>query len=127
MVSPIGFLKPLFFAVCSRGSKPFNPYMSLKWLTFLLLLSTLGAKAQTINAASCNESDVSTALHSVVADGTTVNIPAGTCTWTMGLTYNQVYTTNIIGAGSLTTTGGGDATVIVDNYTTNASLLVLNL
>jgi hypothetical protein len=101
--------------------------MSLKWLTFIFLLSTWGAEAQTINAASCSESDVATALNSVAADGTTVNIPAGTCTWTSGYTYNQTYTTNIIGAGSQTTVGGGDATVIVDNFMRNSPLLKLNL
>src|ERR1700752_2744442 len=103
------------------------PTMSRKWLIVVLLLSALGAEAQTINAASCNESDVATALNSVAADNTTVNIPAGTCPWSTGYTYNQVYSTTILGAGSQTTVGGGNATVIVDNFTTNSPLLRINL
>ena len=102
--------------------------MAIKWLSFLLLLSAFsGAQAQTINAASCSESDVATALNSVAADGTTVNIPAGTCAWTTSYTYNQVHSTTILGAGSQSTTGGGDATVIIDDFTTNSPLLTLNL
>ncbi len=102
--------------------------MKLVSVGFLLgaLFSTT-ARATTWPAASCSEADVAAALGHVAADGDTVTIPAGTCSWTTSLTYNQVYSTSIIGAGSQTIVGGGDVTVIVDNFTTNSALVKLNL
>jgi hypothetical protein len=83
---------------------------------FSVLLFGKAAQAQTtINAATCNSSDVQAALNKVAADGTTVNIPAGTCTWTTTVSYNQVFSTTILGAGNQSVVGGGDATVIIDN------------
>lgn len=82
--------------------------------------------AQTINAASCNATDVQSALNSVTSTTTTVTIPAGTCTWTtrVSLTVPSGSTKlSILGAGSQNTTGGGDATVIVDNDATDSQLL----
>lgn len=94
-----------------------------------LLLSTLfSAEAQTINAASCSSADVQSAFNSVVATTTTVNIPA--CSSGVGwatqvtLTVPPGSTTlSVIGAGNLSTTGGGDQTVIVDNYANSNALL----
>ncbi len=76
------------------------------------------AEAQTITAASCNASDVQKAFNSMVASTTTVNIPSGTCTWTTQVTLtvpSGSTTLSVLGAGSLTTTGGGDQTVLIDN------------
>jgi hypothetical protein len=95
----------------------------MKFLILVLataLLFTSWASAATITAATCSQSDVQTALNSVVADGTTVIIPSSptTCTWTTAVTYNQVYSTTI--QGSSTTTGscapGGTCTA-TDNTT----------
>ena len=103
---------------------------SAAWLSFIIILagSLFSAEAQTINAASCSSTDVQTALNSVTASTTTVNIPAGTCTWTaqVSLTVPSGSTTlSILGAGSLTTTGGGDVTVIVDGYASSNPPLVV--
>jgi hypothetical protein len=99
----------------------------IKWLLFMFLLSAFcsrSGRAQTINAPTCSASDVQTALNSVKADGTTVVIPAGNCTWTNAVSYNQVFSTTI--QGQSTTAGscapGGsctatDSTVITDNLT----------
>jgi hypothetical protein len=97
---------------------------TIKWLFFMFLLnglfSTVG-RAQTINAASCNSSDVQAALNSVAADGTTINIPAGTCTWTTSVNYSQVFSTTVMGQTTVSGTcgpGGSctatDSTIIVD-------------
>jgi hypothetical protein len=62
----------------------------LKWLLCaFLLIASLGreARANTITAASCNTGDVQSAINSA-AEGDTVNIPAGTCTWTSGVTIS---------------------------------------
>jgi len=105
----------------------------IKWL---LLASVLIAsycpnmRAQTINAASCSETDVQNALNKVVADGATVVIPAGTCTWSSVMSYTATHAMTVIGAGNQSTVGGGDATVIVDGLTYTGSdhyLLTLHM
>jgi hypothetical protein len=99
----------------------------IKWLSPLLLLSSLFyADAQTINAASCNESDVAKALSSVTADGTTVIVPAGNCTWTTSLTYAQTNSFTLQGAGAVSYSSssisgtGTDSTIIQDNINHNS-------
>jgi len=98
----------------------------MKAALFSLLFAALfgtGAQSQTINAASCNTNDVQSALNSIATDGTTVNIPAGTCTWTSGVTYTQTNSFTIQGAGNTTgsdglgnPTGYNDQTIMVLNF-----------
>ena len=106
-----------------QGTVPMNRIVRWSLLSLALLLSPLGAReasAQTINAASCSSTDVQSALNSVNADGTTVSIPAGSCTWGTSVTYNQVFSTTI--QGQSTTTGtcapGGTCTT-TDNTIIN--------
>jgi hypothetical protein len=80
--------------------------------------------AATITAASCNLGHVQTALNQAAA-GDTVNIPAGTCLWTSSLTWTAPANVTIRGAGNLTALGGGDATVIVDNYASASPLITI--
>jgi len=61
----------------------------------------------TINAASCSESDVLAAIDSA-SDGDTVSIPEGECTWTTGLYLNPIPSIIIKGSGI-------DKTTIMDN------------
>ncbi len=100
----------------------------IKSLVFAVLFGVLCfanvAHAQTINAASCSSSDVQAALSKVAADGTTVNIPAGTCSWTTSVSYNQVYSTSVLGQTTISGTCGPggtctaiDKTIIVDSIT----------
>ena len=104
---------------------------TLRNLTLLILpwmlLSSQTTSAATRTAASCNESDVSTALGLAMA-GDTVQIPAGTCTWATTLTYSAPGSITIAGAGNQTVVGGGDVTVIIDNVshspTDNATLAI---
>jgi hypothetical protein len=102
-------------------------------LSVIFSLSVLlggAAYAQTINAASCSASDVQTSLNSVAADGTTVVIPSGTCTWTTtgpsAVVYNQVFSTTIQGQSVVATTNAQgnpetftDSTTIVDDVNHN--------
>ncbi|HVB58321.1 MAG TPA: hypothetical protein VNE63_18090 [Candidatus Acidoferrales bacterium] len=105
---------------------------TIKWLSFILFLSALfgaGAQAQTITAASCNTTDVQAAFNSVVSSTTTVNIPAGTCDWTTQVTLtvpSGSSSLSILGAGNLGVTGGGDATVIVDDFASTSALLSIS-
>ena len=58
------------------------------------------ADAAILNAASCSQSDVQAQLNAATA-GDTIVIPAGTCTWTSGVTWNKGVT--IQGAGPTST------------------------
>jgi hypothetical protein len=92
-----------------------------KCVLHALLLGALfstAVEAQTINAASCNASDVQKALNSVSADGATVVVPAGNCTWTTTVTYNQVHSVTVQGQTTCTGTPASsctDSTVFTDN------------
>ncbi len=93
-----------------------------KWLVLAILLSTLcSAKAHAqiapiINAVSCASSAVQTALNSVVADGTTVVIPAGSCTWTSTVNYVAKFSLTIQGQTTVTgTCGPGGSCSAADN------------
>lgn len=80
------------------------------------------ASSDDITAASCNKSDVQAALDRASA-GDTIYIPAGTCTWTSGLVWTAPANVTLQGAGNPSTLGGGDATIIVDNYESTSPLL----
>src|SRR5258706_11636919 len=73
---------------------------------FCFLSSALAAQAATINAASCNRSDVNAVINGpthTAVNGDTINIPAGSCTWTSGITVRNLGV-SIIGAGQGSTT-----------------------
>src|SRR5438552_8810995 len=53
------------------------------------------------------------------SDGDTVTIPSGTFTWATGVTITKMITLQRQGTG----TGGGDQTVIIDNYASGQPLL----
>jgi len=94
-------------------------------VALLTALLATGAQAQTINAFSCNETDVAAALNQVTTDGTTLVIPAGTCIWTTPLTYVQTHSFTLQGAGNQSVVGGGDVTVLVDevNHAANSWMI----
>jgi hypothetical protein len=107
----------------------------VKSLFFAVLFSVLMfgkvAQAQTINAASCSSTDVQAAFNSIGAATTTVNIPScpGGVGWSAQVSLkvpSGSTTLSIIGAGNLSTTGGGDQTVIVDNFNSSNPLLAIN-
>src|ERR1043166_577146 len=67
---------------------------------FLSLAYTGAGYAATINAATCSTADVQSAITSATT-GDTVIIPAGTCTWTSGVTLNKGITVRGAGAGRI--------------------------
>src|SRR5713101_9780689 len=92
-------------------------------LLFAFLLSAFfntEAQAKIINAASCNAGDVQNALNQA-ANGDTVAIPAGTCTWTTQVSWTAPANVVLRGAGSESVVGGGDATVIIDDLDRTSS------
>ncbi len=100
-----------------------TPLFLLLPLLFLVALATpTRARADTVDAASCNPDDVETAL-GLAASGDTVAIPAGTCHWTRGIDWSAPSDVTLIGASDLSVRGGDDATVIVDDAADGAPLL----
>jgi hypothetical protein len=88
----------------------------MRTLTCLLALAFAGpALSATFTAASCSHADVS-AAYSGAADGDTINIPAGTCTWNATLTVAKGV--SIIGAGSGTT--AADTQLVGGRFTISA-------
>ncbi len=66
------------------------------------LLWTTSARAATIQAASCSQAAVATAVNSA-RDGDTVVVPAGSCSWTANLTItNKMLTIQGAGIGQTT-------------------------
>ncbi len=75
----------------------------MRWLllSLIVLLPSL-AEASTINASSCSNTDVATAI-ALAVDGDTVQIPGGTCTWAAEVTIsstNASITVQGVGAGT---------------------------
>lgn len=87
--------------------------------------------AATYIAASCSSADVQACFNGTGActgltAGDTVRIPAGTCHWTTGVTWTVPAGITLLGAGT-SVIGGGDQTVIIDDWTTNTPLLRLTV
>ena len=57
-------------------------------VTGLYLVISVGSEAATIPAASCSQADVQAAINTASA-GDTLQVPAGTATWTSGLTLSK--------------------------------------
>ena len=86
--------------------------------SWFLILAPLPARGATLNAASCNLSDVQAQVD-LSADGDTVVIPAGSCTWTAGISTSKSIT--IRGAGSalltISLSGSGFGALSMDGLT----------
>jgi hypothetical protein len=81
----------------------------MKWCALVLVLvlvSVAPTEAATINAASCSRADVASAISSA-SPGDIVHVPAGTCSWSGGLSISGI---QLVGAGKSTSgtviTGG---------------------
>jgi hypothetical protein len=94
----------------------------------LVLFGASLCRAQgTYTAASCNQSDVNAVINGPThkaANGDTIVIPSGTCTWNSGITISGVGI-DITGTGSPNTGGGTTGagtsnTTLIDNISGNA-------
>ena len=94
---------------------------------FVAFLLTAGASASaaTLLAPSLSPADVQSALNQTQA-GDTVVLPAGSANWTQGVSWNAPPNVTVKGAGT-SATGGGDQTVITDNYASGQPLLRINV
>jgi hypothetical protein len=100
-------------------------------------MAASGAAAQVINAASCSQANVQTALNNIAANGTTVNIPSGNCTWSGNISFSTPYSFTLKGQSTATAsdshgnpTSFSDTTVITDGQSGtggNNSILSIGL
>jgi hypothetical protein len=99
-----------------------NCLTALSIILFVAAVSPM--QAATINAATCSQPNVQAAVNQAV-QGDTVVIPAGTCSWTTGVTWNAPPDVVVQGAGD-SSLGGGDLTVITDDSTTGNPLFQIS-
>lgn len=99
-----------------------------KFRHFLLLvfgcsvvLAYTGTPGSGLLTTDGTSTDVAAALTDAQA-GDIVDIPAGTHTWTAGISVTVAANVTLRGAGT-TATGGGDVTTIVDDYNSASALL----
>lgn len=99
---------------------------SLVLLTFWLL-GCADVEAATINAATCNSADVQSAIQTA-ANGDTVTIPNGTCTWTTGVAISSK-AVKVRGGGSGRIIARSESNVPIDTgtkiFTTQAGLEII--
>lgn len=112
-----------------KGTGPIT--MLMKRLSFIFLLSTLFSAAlvhgATFTAASCNTSDVQTAINSA-ANGDTVVIPNGSCSWSSGISTGKQITLQGATAGGVTIThNAGSGTLLTVNIGSSFHTTIANL
>jgi hypothetical protein len=79
-----------------------------------------------IYSSDGSSADVQSKINGASA-GDTVTIPSGTFTWTAGISCTAIASNvTLMGAGT-SATGGGDQTVIIDNYAANRPLIALTV
>jgi hypothetical protein len=96
-----------------------------RFLAAALLFCATTAGATPRNAATCGQADVATAIGQAVA-GDTINIPAGVCNWNSQLDVTLPANVILQGAGT-TAVGGGNITIIQDNWASDQPLIRLDL
>jgi hypothetical protein len=95
-------------------------------ITYLISILTLFATntyAATINAASCSLANVQSAINSA-ANGDTVMVPAGSCTWASNISIPNTKGITLQGAGSGQTIITTNATLVVDTLPANAPVRI---
>jgi hypothetical protein len=107
----------------------FKKALPVALLPSALLLCAGPARAQgTYTAADCSRDSVNAVINGpthTAVDGDTINIPAGTCTWTSGITVPSGIGITILGAGTsdpYNPSGSGSTTTIIDNAAGGSSL-----
>ena len=99
----------------NRKTKRFTILLaSLLWCGALIS----PAQAAVINAAGCSQADVQAAINSA-SSGDIVAIPAGTCTWTNGITLSKRITLQGNGVGSTIITYSGGTLFLTSGESAN--------
>jgi len=88
--------------------------LNLVLMKLLFPLAFLGftANAHAVTASSCSKTDVQSAINNA-SRGDTVNVPAGTCTWSSAVSITKGLTLSGAGVGiTVIMNGAGDGTVL---------------
>jgi hypothetical protein len=100
---------------------------------FCLTLTPTARSQGTYTAASCSQSDVNKIINGpthVAVNGDIINIPAGSCVWTAGITVPGGIGISIIGSGTPNTSpgtvGAGTSTTIITDQTSSTGLFLMN-
>src|ERR1035437_4313391 len=93
----------------------------IKWVlstSLLFALCGLDAQAQILNAASCSSSAVQSAINSA-STGSTVNVPAGSCSWAASsVSISKAITLSGAGRGAtIINVGGGNPAFTITKQT----------
>jgi hypothetical protein len=103
------------------------PLRSLPLLFAALCIAPNYARSATITAASCSDTHVRAAI-SAAADGDTVQIPNGSCTWTSGIsTAKQITLTGASPTGVTITHGAGGAALLTFTVGSSYRTQIANL
>lgn len=106
-----------YLCVANRGlvrrcSNLWSGVPRFKWHSVLFLFMASYCYAGTYTAASCNYSDVNAVVNGpthTAVDGDVIQIPAGSCTWTSGLTVPSAIGITIIGNGGSGASSGASS------------------
>lgn len=88
-------------------------------IVFVLFMWALPSPAATYNAATCGAADVQAAIDLATSQGDVVQIPAGSCTWTISVHINANKGITLQGAGE-------GSTIITDGMAHNTALYTNN-
>src|SRR5947208_8421932 len=92
----------------------------LIFVSILILVGFSGRCGATVYNSNGTPGNIQFIHDSQAQNGDTITLPSGTFTWATGVTITKIIT--LQGAGT-STTGGGDQTVVIDNYASGQPLL----
>jgi hypothetical protein len=133
-VPTMRIMRSVLKANFSSVSLPLSARLATGWLAlaiFVLLGGSVCRAQGTFTAASCNRSDVNAVINGpthTAVNGDIIIIPAGTCTWTSGITITGVGI-DITGTGTPNSGGGTSGagptdTTIIDNIPSSLGLFL---
>lgn len=103
--------------------KVFKVVLTFALPAFLFMLSS-NANAATVRASNCSQASVQSAVNSA-AKGDTVTVPAGSCTWSGGVTVSKGIT--VQGAGTSTTITSAGSSLFTINGNGSGSYRISNM
>src|SRR5258705_4862947 len=92
-------------------------------ISILILIGFSGRCGATVYHSDGSAINVQFIHDTLAQSGDTITLPPGTYTWATGVTITKIITLQGQGTG----TGGGDQTIIIDNYALGQPLLSLQV
>src|SRR5262245_7966147 len=101
-------------------TSPPRPHLWRTLVSILILVGFSGRSGATVYNSDGTPQSVQYLHDSQAQNGDTITLPSGTFTWATGVTITKIIT--LQGAGT-SDTGGGDQTVVIDNYASGQPLM----